>query len=66
MNFAAHNVKISLMSTNQEKRKRGTNKIFGKHENAENICCHILQKTVAMVEYTWVLPKRVAVRLLPK
>lgn len=58
MNFAARNVKISLMSTNQGKRKRGTNKFFGKHENAEKICCLILQKTVAMVEYSWVLPKR--------
>ena len=66
MNFVARNVKTSLMSTNQEERKRGTNKVLGKHENAGNICCHILQKTVSMVEYTWVLPKRVAVRLLPK
>lgn len=28
-------------------------KSFGKHENTENIYCHILQKTVAMIEYTW-------------
>ena len=37
MNFAARNVKISLMSTNQEKEKRGTNKFFGKHGNVEKI-----------------------------
>ena len=40
------------------KGKRGTNKFFGKLENAEKVCCLILQKTVAMVEYSWVLPKR--------
>ena len=55
MNFAARNAKINLMFTNQGERKRGTNKFFGKHENAEKICCLILQKTVAMVEYSWVL-----------
>lgn len=38
MNSAAPNVKISLISTNQEKGKRGTNKFFEKHENAEKIC----------------------------
>ena len=31
-----------------------------------DICCHILQNSITMVEYMWVLPKRVAVRLLPK
>ncbi len=45
----------------REKKKRAD-----KFYSDKNICCHILQNTVTMIKYTWALPKRVAVRLLPK
>ena len=61
LNSAGSNTKISSIFTNQEKRKKENELYFIK-----NTYCRILQNPVTMIKYTWVLPKRVAVHLLPK